>query len=153
MKKYTTTILLLALCIILPKGYVGHGESSLGPLLFHFTHANLLHLCLNFYFIFLFRPRWLTVFVSYFIATLVSVFPAVWMALPTCGMSGMCFAMLSRYDAARNIFRWRLLLMNALLGLIPSFNAKIHIACYISAYIYWRIYNYTVHKYAKHDKI
>ena len=145
--RYTATVLLLLLCIVLPKAYFGHGESSSGPLLYHFTHAGWLHLAINFFFILTFKPRLSTAAVAYIIATALAFCPLLWRDMPTCGLSGMCFAMLARWDAPRRNPRWWLMLANLALCLLPSFNGYIHIACYLTGYAIWKVFY--AHKYAR----
>lgn len=140
MKKYGSTFLLLALCATLPEAYFGADYGIEGHFLYHFTHANLFHLLSNFIFLAYFKPRWTTALASYFIASGASFMPFVGMSVPTCGMSGMCFAMIARHDVAWRVLNWRLLALNSVFILLPNVNWKLHFVSYFLSFILWKIF-------------
>ena len=140
MRRYGPSFLLLALCAISPSAYFGAGYGIEGNFLYHFTHANLFHLLSNLIFLAYFKPRWSTALASYFIASGASFMAFSGMSLPTCGLSGMCFAMIARHDVAWRVLNWRLFALNLVFILLPSANWKLHFVSYIISFALWKIF-------------
>lgn len=138
LKRYLPALLLLGLCMIVPKGAFGEGEPWYGSLIFHFTHTNIFHLLANFAVIAPFKPRWTSLPWAYLSASAASFCPLTWLSVPTCGMSAMTFALLARRDALLGVWNWRLMLFNLLFGLLPNFNWKIHLASYLISFTIWQ---------------
>lgn len=146
--KYSSCLLLLLLCIVVPKAALVKGNIT-SAFLFHFTHANIFHLLANFYAIALFRPKWENVPVAYLSATAAALIPFTAVPMPTVGISGMVFALLARRDAILRIWNWRLLGINLLLALAPAYNWKIHMFSYIIAFLFWKVYLTIKNRYGK----
>ena len=138
-KPYLPAAFLLLMCLVVPKAYFGKAEPWYGALLYHFTHANIFHFLGNALVIVRFKPRWVNVPVAYLSASAAAIYPFSAMSVPTCGISGMIFAMLARRDALLRLKPWRMLLLNSALAFIPAYNWKIHLFSYTISYIIWRI--------------
>lgn len=141
-KPYMPALLLLALCACTPKAYFGPGQPWYGCLLYHFTHANIFHLLGNGLVIAKFKPRWVNLPVAYLSATMAATCPFSAVSAPTCGISGMIFAMLARRDALLGIKPWRIIGINFLLAFIPAYNWKIHLMAYLISFACWSLINY-----------
>ena len=139
LRSYATALLLLALCLCVPKAYFGPGQPWYGPFLYHFTHANIFHLLGNWLVIARFKPRWVTLPVAYLSATAAAICPFSAMSAPTCGISGMVFAMLARRDALLGIKPWRIMGLNVLLAFVPTYNWRIHLLAYLFSFGFWLI--------------
>ena len=139
MKKYAPSLLLLLLCAVLPRTMLSTPPSLSEALLFHFTHANVFHFAVNALFLVSFKPRWTTALAAFFIASAAAYLPFTGMSAPTCGISGICFAMIARRDVAWRVLNWNLLLLNIPTIFLPMFNWKLHLASYILSFILWKI--------------
>lgn len=139
-KKHYPNVLLMLLCILTPYSTIHSGMEWYGPLLFHFTHANFWHFLINALYLLQFCPRWTTVGLSYFIASACAEMPFVAMFAPTCGLSGMCFAMQARHDAAWRVLNWRLLGTNTIMAFFPMFNWKLHLTAYVISFAIWKLF-------------
>ena len=158
----TITLLTLALLIryTLGAAYLPARVSPLAVspparalLLFHFTHANILHLLANAAALLYFRPRWKTLALAYPAAILAALLyltiplapvagasaPASLLTLPTCGLSAIVCACFARRYVAYHKSPLPFILIQLPFILLPNFNFIIHILSFIIAYIAWRI--------------
>lgn len=143
-KPFLPAAALLILCAVLPAAYLpaaGDAPGWLGraALLYHFTHASYPHLLANTAALLYFRPRWSTVFVAYVAASLAALCPLTYLALPTCGLSGLISAAFARRYATQRVNPMVFILSNLAFALFPNFNYRIHIAAFIIAYIIWKL--------------
>jgi hypothetical protein len=147
---YIPALIILALCLppllapslraFIPSSTPASHPSTINPLLYHFTHASILHLITNAAALLYFRPRWATAAVAYATASLAALCPITHLALPTCGLSGLISAAFARRYAAHRLPPWQFILPNLLFAFFPNFNYRIHILSFILAYIIWKIY-------------
>ena len=136
---YLMAALLGACCLLAPEAYVTEGTDPACAALYHFTHANAWHLALNALFILRFKPRWKSTLSGWLCASLAALCPSAACGEPTCGMSGMCYAMAARSDVWHGSPNPWLLLSNIPLALTGHFNWKIHLLSYSISYALWSI--------------
>lgn len=111
-------------------------------LLYLFSHANIFHLIVNLIALFQFRPRVKTCVVGYVVSVAVMFLPFAYTSLPTCGLSGFLMACYARrYCAWKLSVKW-LLLSNLMLAFIPVFNWKVHLLCFVIAYLIYGSLSY-----------
>ena len=110
-------------------------------LLYHFSHANILHLAANLMALLYFRPRLSTSLVAFVCATLSAVPPFMAMDLPTCGLSAFIFAAYARKYYFWNMPIRGLMLSIAITALIPFVNWKIHLLSFILSYLFWMAFD------------
>lgn len=139
-KDYLMTIVLLICCAVIPKTYLTESYVWQEALFFHFTHANVFHLILNSLFLFRYKPRWRSTVFGWFAASLAALLPLCACDLPTCGLSGVCYAMAARSNAYTGKPDWWLLAANVPMALTGVFNWKLHIMSYLISYLSWTIY-------------
>lgn len=136
---YLMLVLLGAGCLLIPKNYITSQTAITAALTYHFTHANVWHLLLNGMFLVKFKPRWKSTLSGWLCASMAALLPFSACDEPTCGMSGMCYAMAARSDVwhgSPNIF---LLLSNIPLAFAGGFNWKIHLLSYSISYMLWNV--------------
>lgn len=148
MDRYTPTVFLTLLCLGLHCNHYAFSCSRLSAediMLYSFSHANIFHLLINLYALWKFRPRWLTVAVSYFIT--IAIVPYVCqLTIPTCGLSVLLFACYARYyvswkkSVVRVIVSNTILLGMNMLFANTFFNVMAHAVAFFIAYIIWSIY-------------
>ena len=146
LKKYAPCGLLLLLCAITPEAYFSSKTGLTEAALYHFTHTSIFHMALNFVVMARFCPRWVNVPVAYLSATASALAPFSGMSAPTCGISGIIFAMLARRDALLGVKNYMLLLTCIATGLLPMFNWKIHILSYAISFAIWRVLKLTYYR-------
>ena len=145
MRPFLPALALLTLCAILPAAYLPvsgqafGGSAAVSAALYHFTHASILHLLANTVALLYFRPRWTTAIVAYLSASLAALSPFTYLALPTCGLSGLICAAFARRYVAWNKNPLLFIGINLPFALLPNFNYRIHILSFILAYILWKI--------------
>lgn len=133
-------VVLLVCCAAIPRAYLTKQGDWQEALLFHFTHANVLHLLVNFLFLFRFKPRWRSAVFGWSAASLAAFLPLCACDLPTCGLSGVCYAMAARSNAYTRKPDWWLLVANIPMALTGVFNWRLHIMSYLISYLSWTIY-------------
>ena len=98
-KEYLMTGLLLVACLASPQAYVTDGSGIKECLLYHFTHANVFHLLMNLMFLIRYKPLWRSTLFGWITASIAACIPICAIELPTCGLSGICYAMIARSNA------------------------------------------------------
>ena len=136
---YLMLCLLVICCLAVPRAYVTPHTSLLSALTYHFTHANAWHVALNFLFLLRYKPRWKSALSGWLCASVAALSPLAACTMPTCGLTGMCYAMIARSDVWYGRPNWVLLLSNVPLALWGGFNWKIHLLSYTLSYILWAI--------------
>lgn len=153
MNRLTPALAILACCLPqlltgIPVTLLPHPAPIIGPdiraaLLFHFTHANLLHLAANAAAIIYFRPRTATAVIAYAVASVVALIYIISPTshLPACGLSCLiCAAFARRYAAHRLSPLPFLLIQLPIPLLLPNFSLLLHMLSFLLAYIIWKIY-------------
>ena len=143
--RYSTFFLIALSCIIFYYDHQTYGFSTHSGLkdhlLYHFCHANVFHLAANLLALYAFRPRIYTCIVAYTCAVLVSYIPIIIYDTPTMGLSAFLFAAYSRKFYFHHLNPSRLILLQLAFAFIPGINWMIHIAAFISGYLYWMVYD------------
>lgn len=139
-KDYLMTTILLVCCCIVPRAYLTTHGYWTDALAFHFTHANVFHLLMNALFLAHYKPKWRSTVFGWFSASLAAFLPVCVCRLPTCGLSGVCYAMVARSNAYQKKVDWYLLLANVPMALTGVFNWRLHIISYLISFTSWTIY-------------
>lgn len=113
------------------------GAPSFVRLTYHFFHASIIHAVLNAWcllsIIFLYKVSWSDILIAYVIAAIAP--PFVLTALPTVGMSAVCYALLGlMVFKTRSPLRFTLLLIPYLIigFFIPVVNAWLHLYSFVA---------------------
>ncbi len=157
LRKFLPSLILLALCALLPSRMLSCHDNHLSDLLFfHFTHANIFHLLANACALYLLLPRWKTALIAYISATLAAALlyiavpalipatvPAALAAvftpsLPTCGLSAIICAGFARPYASWHKPILPFILAQALFIPFANFNYQLHILSFLIAYLIWK---------------
>lgn len=131
------------LCYLLPVT-VGSGKDSglFEAVAYSFFHANIIHLALNLWALFYFRPRLLTCVVALAVAVISALIPWAQMDMPTVGLSAFLFAGFARRYVAWGKAPWQLLTTQLFMMFLPFYNWRIHIVAFTIGYIFWFGYYY-----------
>ena len=139
-KEYLMTGLLLVACLAAPQAYIVEGSGIKECMLYHFTHANVFHLLVNFMFLLRYKPLWRSTLFGWITASIVAYMPICAMELPTCGLSGICYAMIARSNAYQKRISWIAVISNIPMSLVGVFNWRLHIMSYLISFISWTVY-------------
>ena len=139
-KEYLMTGLLLVACMAAPQAYVVEGCGIKEGMLYHFTHANVFHLLLNVMFLIRYKPLWRSTLFGWITASIAACIPICSVELPTCGLSGICFAMIARSNAYQKRISWIAVLSNIPMALVGVFNWRLHLMSYLISFISWTVY-------------
>ena len=139
-KEYLMTGLLLVACLAAPQAYGVVGCGSREGRRYHFTQANVCQRLLNFMFLIRYKPLWRSTLFGWITASIAAYMPICAMDLPTCGLSGMCFAMIARSNAYQKRISWIAVLSNIPMALVGVFNWRLHIMSYLISFISWTVY-------------
>lgn len=165
-KNISSTILFL-LCIaffaVPPITYGPHNISVTSKvtasLLYSFCHINIFHMAVNLWALYSFRPRISTAVVSFIIAILVSLLQVAPNPVPTCGISVLLYAAISRYYVAWKVAPYRPLFFNVFLCginfLLDSviYNFMAHLFAFSVGWLcWWSYYKYKSVKQSKNER-
>lgn len=127
----------------MPKAYIPargtEAATPLFPLLYHFTHANILHLIANAAALLYFKPRPSTAVMAFLVASAVALLPFLQLDAPTCGLSAIACAAFARRYVAWHTNPLPFLAFQLLFAFIPNFNFKIHVIAFLTALVIWKI--------------
>ena len=134
------TIILVLSYFLLPR--YGFTETlDLNHWLYPFSHANIWHLLANIVCLWMIRTD-LNILPSYIISVICSFIPC-FLSEPTCGFSGVLFAMVGIAWGKVHRFKdmvWRNKWFLFLPLLIPHVNALLHLYCMMLGYLFGRYY-------------
>lgn len=134
---YIITFVCMVMYVLGPVYAYGTTSGHIDHMLYGISHANALHLGLNMYALWMFRPRGLTCLVGAIISIVASYLPLAAYDLPTCGLSAFLMACFARRYAAwgKNILP--VLCAQIILIPFPYINAAVHLYSFIIGYIVW----------------
>lgn len=136
-----TVAVLLLQCLDVPLENVGlSGDSPVyARFLYPFFHANMLHAAINCWcllsVVFIYDVSLAAMAVSYLVAVLYPIGFFSPDALPTVGLSGVCYTLMGRVAfCVRERWKYQLYMLSyiAVGFLLPGFNGCLHLYCYIA---------------------
>lgn len=136
-----TVAVLLLQCLDVPLGNVGLSVDSpvYARFIYPFFHANMLHAAVNCWcllsVVFIYDVSLASLALSYLVAVLYPIGFFSPDALPTVGLSGVCYTLMGRVAfCVRERWKYQLYVLSyiAVGFLLPGFNGCLHLYCYIA---------------------